>query len=201
MPRPWGFGKPVAEAYAGIDVRRLTRDGMFRTGRSVGLTWGFGGRTTETAAIETDGESVTVHFVDGSNPVRTEKVWLTHATPGYGGRRAWFRCPLCARRCAILYIAGRLACRVCLGLAYRSERGTKQDRLNRKARKLLDRVGRAAISYEGFPPKPPGMWWRTYIRLADQWAEIERRRIAAFLPMLARLHERVTGRPLSVGND
>ena len=148
--------------------------------------------------IETDGESVTVHFVDGSNPVKTETVWLTHTTPGYGGRRAWFRCPLCARRCAILYIAGRLACTVCLGLAYRSERGTKQDRLNRKVRKLLDRVGGADNLCERFPDKPPRVWWRTYSRLADQWAEIECRRIAAFLPMLARLHEQVTGRGLSL---
>lgn len=201
MPRPWGYGKPVAEAYAGIDIRRLIRDGMFRHGKSVGLAWGLGGRTTETAAIETDGESVTVHFVDGSNPVRTEKVWLTWTIPGYDGRRAWFRCPLCARRCAILYIAGRLACRLCLGLAYRSEQGTKQDRLNRKVRKLLDRVGGVDNLCEGFPPKPPGMWWRTYNRLADEWAHIERQRIAAFLPMLARLHERVTGRALSVRND
>lgn len=32
----------------------------------------------------------------------------------YGGRRPWLRCPVCSRRCMVLYMGhGRLACRIC----------------------------------------------------------------------------------------
>ena len=46
-------------------------------------------------------------------------------TPCYfGGRRWWFRCPECGRRCRILYLPpkqDRFACRTCHHLTYRSQ--------------------------------------------------------------------------------
>ena len=53
---------------------------------------------------------------------------LTATRPHLGGRRWWFECPHavdgrpCGRRCRILYATGSggWACRVCLGLTYRT---------------------------------------------------------------------------------
>jgi hypothetical protein len=43
----------------------------------------------------------------------------------FGGRRWWFDCPKCERRCAKLYLPphrDEFACRICYNLQYRSER-------------------------------------------------------------------------------
>jgi hypothetical protein len=49
---------------------------------------------------------------------------LESTTPTYGGKRWWFRCPGCARRCRVLYIprgGARFGCRLCLQLAYATQ--------------------------------------------------------------------------------
>jgi len=42
----------------------------------------------------------------------------------FGGKRWWFRCPSCGRRCRILYLPpfeNKFACRLCHNLTYRSQ--------------------------------------------------------------------------------
>jgi hypothetical protein len=36
----------------------------------------------------------------------------------FGCALAWWRCPLCGRRIALLYLLNAIACRQCLGLVY-----------------------------------------------------------------------------------
>lgn len=48
------------------------------------------------------------------------RVNVTATTPHYGGRRHWWECPGCGRRCAILYGLWVYLCRQCQGLTYRS---------------------------------------------------------------------------------
>jgi hypothetical protein len=57
-------------------------------------------------------------------------------------------------------------------------------------------VATGTLVWGQFPDKPPNMWWRTYDRLASEWAQIERRRMATFLPILDRLHRQVPGERL-----
>lgn len=48
---------------------------------------------------------------------------LAKSHTGYGGERFWWICPMCGRRCGILYrhpIDQQIACRKCLRLKYRS---------------------------------------------------------------------------------
>ncbi len=159
-------------SYAAFNVHRIARGG--------GLSPG--------------GESHLSIIVEG----RAETIQLTHTVPGFGGKRAWFRCPMCGGRRAKLYFVGRLACRECAGLRYRSRSETQRTRLTRKILKIRDKVGGSDSLMSPFPPKPADMWWRTYLRLREQEEEIERWRLAMFLPMLARLHSQITGRPRNV---
>jgi len=49
---------------------------------------------------------------------------LTHTPTPTGGRRAWWVCPSCGRRCAALYLPDdheRLGCRRCCRLVYASQ--------------------------------------------------------------------------------
>jgi hypothetical protein len=89
----------------------------------------------------------------------------------FGGSRPWFLCPAngCNRRAAILYSGGGgFACRRCLGLAYRTQHEQPDGRLLIKAERQWARLG-WAFGEEG--PKPKGMYWRTFNRIAERAAE------------------------------
>ena len=52
-------------------------------------------------------------------------VELTTSNPHFGGRRYWFKCPLCGVRVGVIYqhpLTKLAGCRACLGLDYRSRR-------------------------------------------------------------------------------
>ncbi len=76
-----------------------------------------------------------------------------------GGRRPWWQCPVCGRRCGVLYLppgAGRFACRQCYRLAYASQ----QDRMRRWDHDLVGYLastawGRALLAEVQPPPPRP----------------------------------------------
>jgi hypothetical protein len=52
------------------------------------------------------------------------RLYVTWTVPTFGGRRLWFHCPLCGRRCGRLYIPSRregVGCRKCFRLLYSSQ--------------------------------------------------------------------------------
>jgi len=165
----WGSGNTTSRAQyqtvesmsCVLDIRELVRDGMVDRGDA-----GFVG-TFDGADVD----------------VRLE--W----TPWqFGGRRPWFLCPACERRCALLYwIASgdRLGwrCRVCAELRYTS---TREDELARAARRVRrirydklragDVVNLAVWVGWADPPRPPYMRRRTYDRLIAELRKAERQR-------------------------
>ena len=87
-----------------------------------------------------------------------------------GGKRPWFLCPACGRRCGILYaINSRLLCRKCGGLSYESQSEPSHYRALRKAQKIRVRLGGSANMTEPFPERPRYMHQRTYQRLGDRY--------------------------------
>ena len=84
----------------------------------------------------------------------------------FEGNRAWFRCPACSRRAAILYGVNVFACRHCLHLAYESHREAPHCRALRKAQGIHQRLGGTGILHEPVF-KPKGMRWRTYYRFME----------------------------------
>ena len=113
--------------------------------------------------------------------VRDVEVEIERTACHLGGSRAWFLCPTCGRRCAILY---PMKCRVCLKLHYTSEHKGQFDRHMRSAIKHRMRYGQT----EGgiavpFPGKPKRMRWHTYLRARRKARELEQRAAAAFAKM------------------
>ena len=95
-------------------------------------------------------------------------VWV----PYRFGLRPFFECPGCGRRCCLLYLGERCACRQCLGLSYPVQFETKQDQGFRRAwkarKKLVPPDGRSGCG-DPIPDwkRPKGMHWQTFNRLRD----------------------------------
>jgi hypothetical protein len=71
------------------------------------------------------------------------QVRTTQTDTPFGGKRVWFSCPRCERRCRKLYAdesLRALGCRVCLGLRYFSQRraANKIRLVERMARVIRD---------------------------------------------------------------
>jgi hypothetical protein len=99
---------------------------------------------------------------------------LEPTTPTYGGRRWWFRCPGCERRCRVLYLphgGSRFGCRVCLDLAYATQYVSRITRSLWKVERLRARLGIQGDRISPtvpLLPRPPEMHPRTYRRLVEQ---------------------------------
>ena len=94
----------------------------------------------------------------------------------FGGRRAWFLCPLgrergepCGRRVSRLYLTGSgvLTCRHCARLGYGSDHVEDRLRPLHKAQKILRGLGGSGRLADGFPPRPKGMHYDIYH--SSQW--------------------------------
>jgi hypothetical protein len=119
----------------------------------------------------------------------------------FGGAWPYFVCPgvvngtACGRRVAKLYGPGRyFVCRHCYRLSHASQSEDAQRRSMRRASKIRQRLGGNAGRASPFPPKPKGMWRRTYERLREQALDAEERADEALLPYVARLMARTNNR-------
>lgn len=139
------------------------------------VTWtrawaGFRARCRSWFPLETRAK-LDVEYADPSTGRREhEEFQLVTTAPHLGGRRWWVACA-CGRRCRVLYLAPDregFRCRRCHGLAYRSQRMTRKERLHRRAWALGERLG-AVRGYGPVPAeKPKWMRWRTYDRGRDR---------------------------------
>jgi hypothetical protein len=109
---------------------------------------------------------------------RVVSVPLVWASCGVMGERMRLQCPLCGRRvCLLYYVEPRLACRHCNSLWYAAQRTSSTARkflTKRKIRRKLGDYGQ--IPSAKLPPKPRGMWRKTYARHCAALERIERKR-------------------------
>lgn len=107
-----------------------------------------------------------------------ERISTTWSDTNFGGRRQWFLCPSCDRRCAIIYLKGNgplWGCRVCMKGRYLTEHMSPGDRMLHKAFKVRESLGQLDGGIVApFPAKPRGMRWATYKRIRDESAKLER---------------------------
>jgi len=114
---------------------------------------------------------------DAGGPIRST-VRLERRPCRFGGTRAYFICPGCARRTLRLAVLpGGLLCGTCGRITWGSRRETETRRLIRKANKIARRLG--IDSFDDPPKRPPHMRAATYARIMAELeplkAEINRR--------------------------
>lgn len=179
--------RTATDAVRSIDVRRWQRERLL-TSTSFNMKWTRFGQATASLMVFPEADSVFLiyrYVVRGGEwKVKRSTVHLNWTGCFFGGRRAWFLCPYCGRRVAVLRCNNCVACRDCFGLAYSSTREGRADRARRRADKIRARLNwRPGIAW-GVDTKPPHMHWDTFFRLAGQVAALTK---IAMEPTLRRL--------------
>jgi len=106
-------------------------------------------------------------------------VRILSTQPHYGGQRWWFVCRLgldqksCNRRVERLYLpsgAVHFGCRHCHKLSYTSQQKGAMERHASLVNPAADEMdsGDSTTRAGSFPPKPKGIWEKTYRRLLSR---------------------------------
>lgn len=172
-----GYGSGRQEETAKTDgalrlsVTELQRQGSLTPGRHV-ITWRWTSGREASIGLEVREDHLVLSFTS-ERGARMQRVWLEYSANNYGGRRPWFRCPLCSRRAGVLYFrGGEFTCRPCSGLKYKSKSESRADRMRRRARKIRDRLG-ADYGLGLLASRPKGMHWNTFFRMEEELADLE----------------------------
>jgi hypothetical protein len=175
-----------------LDAAALRRMGALRAGACAWQQW-TNGRGEIVGSIQTEVNStrdtLILHYrirEPGGEwqPVR-EAVPLEATPCNYGGERLWLTCPGCVTRRRVLYsVGGRFQCTACHDLAYTSTREDDLARSQRRADRLAKRLCVTRSDVFTIPPKPRGMHWSTYRRIARSLMEEHDRQAGAFSAFL-----------------
>jgi hypothetical protein len=143
-----------------LDVRELIRKRVFE--QPVGSVFHLNIAYPWLREMRLNANSLDLKLITG----RTVIVPLVSASCGVMGQRIRLECPLCARRvCTLYYLEPRLACRRCNGLWYAAQRTSSYGRKALAKRKIRRKLGDYGQLWAAqYPPKPRGMWRRTYAR-------------------------------------
>jgi hypothetical protein len=183
--------------YCTIDVNWLHREGRLQPGWTGRLRWTSDGAVV--AAIKLRAEADGIHLtyrvrVGGEWENVAETVRIVRLPCRFGGARPYFICPgavngvTCSRRVAKLYGPGRyFLCRHCFRFVCGSQSENVWDRKLRRANKIRQRLGGDPDVAAPFPPKPKGMWRRTYERLREQAFAAEMQADEAFMLWFGRV--------------
>jgi hypothetical protein len=185
----------TCEGAHSIDLAWLRRRGILELGNGTKLTSSWGGEETSSIGVlaQTDGLRLmyAVRARDGTKISVDELVPFVHTATQFGGRRQWFMCIKCGRRCRKLYGGRYFRCRQCHGLKYASQCENSAQRAMQRADRIANRLqdmwkGTTKAEWD-FPPKPPRMRWATYQRLLDQYDELQNRWAVGMMSMVNRL--------------
>jgi hypothetical protein len=183
----YGAGRPAqhvkAEHCRQIDARRWQREGIFGDFSAGIWEWRDGETGARRASIgySGGGSAVVLSYRVNDQPMR-QCVSVLRTACNYGGSRAWFACPRCGRRVAVLYLRGHagFVCRHCGNIAYSSQSEDQMDRAWRRQRKAEARLGEHW-------QRPKAMHRKTHSRILAVILECEEQRDAA---LFAYMHRR-----------
>jgi hypothetical protein len=154
-----------------LDVRELIRKHVFE--QPVGSTFRLNIAYPWLRMMRLGSSTLDLGLVTG----RTVVVPLVWASCGIMGERMRLQCPLCAGRvCTLYHLHGRIACRSCHALWYAAQRISSTARRYLTKRKIRRKLGDYGQLWAAkYPPKPRGMWRRTYARHCAALDRIERK--------------------------
>jgi len=123
--------------------------------------------------LERDGTKIALTCHAGWGDVR-QTIYLTETPCHFGGNRTWFLCPLCDRRCGILYLTKQFACRHCSKLRYASQYESPRERMRRRLIKIRKLIGPDLVIGHPLNPPPKGMSVKRWHELADEYAALRK---------------------------
>lgn len=165
----FGAGRPgnreKAEHLMRLDIREWHRRGLLWNGGCNAWVWSRGGERT--GSITFSVSDSTINLIYGINGVDASQRIARTATPCYyGGFRQWFRCPICQKRTALLYLRScRFACRKCQRVSYSSQSGSSHDRVCNLYHRLAARIEVG---------KPKWQRWSTFKKLEERFEHVSR---------------------------
>ena len=164
----WNSSTTKTEEVHRVDIRFLKKQGYLSPGAQGSLSWNCGGEPTGNIRFQTYDDSIHLIYKQRSYGEdwqdRNERIAFGWTPCNYGGDRQWLICPHCARRVAIVYgLNSGFLCRHCYDLPYSSQSESSLERMQRKARKISQRIE----NEDGYFEKPKGMHWKTYNKLVS----------------------------------
>ena len=161
-----------------LDIRRFQagrakRDATFLHDGGFTSHWVRRGRCLGSVSLEfDDAQAMLMYQVkdpDGSSRCLSASIGLAVTACHLGGQRAWWLCPKCDRRTAVVYLwRDEFACRQCQRLGYPSQLESKEDRALRSAGKVRRRLGWEPGIANPAGSRPKGMHGSTFRRLKDK---------------------------------
>jgi hypothetical protein len=171
MARDWT--RTYVQQRVALDIRKFQggRDGrvnLFKPGNEFVWHAPSHGRVAW-IRVESDWAEIRYQTESGEKQVTREMVVSFSTTKcNLGGSRAWWLCPNCSERIAVLYGWGVFRCRKCCDLHYQCQSETDADRTLRRAGKLRKRLGWEPGIINPRGGRPRGMHWKTYLQLRDK---------------------------------
>jgi|SRR6056297_667333 len=153
-----------------LEIGDLVAAGLDRSNGTLGLKDGQGAHSLP-LFVEGDGDKIRVICHAGWGDVY-QSVPLTRTGCHFGGGRSWFLCPLCDRRCGILYLKRQFACRTCSNLRYASQYESPRARMRRRLLKIRKLIGPDLVIGHPLNPPPKGMSVGRWRGLVDEYAAL-----------------------------
>lgn len=180
-------GRATCESCYSISISTLRAHGLLKPGASGTLTWSRHGETTGSTCVENLPAGLqltyrTQHQTDGAWVEIKETIPWAASGQHFGGRRLWFSCLGCQKRCGVLYGGQHYRCRKCWNLSYESQRQELRLPAARKIEAIRKRLGAESYTSAALPERPKGMHHRTYEQLCGELqraTEVDRARLVA----------------------
>lgn len=147
-----------------LDLASFEND-WFESRRAGRVTWSRGEIETGSIGYALSPHEVELRYASGRGDKKqsvVDLIPLAFTDQPFGGRRRWFTCKACQRRCRVLIGGTYFRCRQCYGATYESQYETYRAHGLAKAETMRKRLGAEPGIANPLPSKPKGMHWRTY---------------------------------------
>lgn len=172
----YGFDVDLCEHHKDIDIAWLRKQNALETGYIGCIHWSHRGKRYATINYRIQPSGLRLIYrtrpLGGTWHNVDELIPFVETQTRFGGRRKWFSCPSCHRRCRVIYGGAHFRCRTCHGLKYESQYESPICRISSKRHKLRDRLGQSGSLSDLLANKPKGMHWRTYLRIMERDDEL-----------------------------
>ena len=144
----------TTDDYLHIDINYFKREGLLTDAGWFSWEWKRRGKLVD---------AINVTVKDDRIIIDDQDIFIEWWRCPLGGKRPWFHCPSCKRRCCKLYKANTsFACKKCLNLVWKVWHERSKKRALRRAEKVFQKV---SFDFSRKGDKPKWQRWPTFQRL------------------------------------